>query len=223
MHWVTERWLGGTLTNFQTVRSRLARLEQLEKLEETGELQNYSKKMISTLTRERKKIKRNLEGLRKMGRIPAAMVVFDVRHEHIAVKEARKMGVPTVCLLDTDGDPDFADIAIPGNDDSMRAVDIVARELAASIKEGVAARPEGFVPLPDMAPEEKSSDRERGGRDRGGRGGRGGDRGGRGGDNPRRRPPQGGGRGGDRGASAPAAAPAPAVDAAPAAGGEAQA
>ncbi len=142
MHYVTERWLGGTLTNFRTIRSRLARLEELERLEETGELGNYSKKMISTLSRERKKMKRNLEGIRKMDKMPAVMVLIDPGFEHIAVKEARKLDIPTVCLIDTEGDPDNADIPIPGNDDSMRAIDIVMRELADAVIEGMASRPE---------------------------------------------------------------------------------
>jgi len=142
MHYVTERWLGGTLTNFQTVRSRLARLEELERLEDTGELQNYSKKMISTLQREKKKIKRNLEGVRRMNKLPAVMVIFDTGYEHIAVHEARKLKVPTVGLIDTDGDPAFTDIPIPGNDDSMRGIEIIMRELADAVLEGMAARPE---------------------------------------------------------------------------------
>jgi len=150
MHYVTERWLGGTLTNFQTIRSRLARLEELEQLEETGELANYSKKMISNLQREKKKIKRNLEGIRRMDKLPNALIVMDVGHEHIAVREAKKLGIPTICLIDTEGDPDYADIPIPGNDDSMRAIEIVSRELADSILEGIAARPEE-QPAPSQA------------------------------------------------------------------------
>lgn len=154
MHYVTERWLGGTLTNFQTVRARLARLEELERLEETGELGNYSKKMISTLQREKKKIKRNLEGLRKMNSFPSVMVAFDVGHEHIAVREAKKLGIPTVCLIDTNADPDYADIPIPGNDDSMRAAEIIARELADSVLTGLEARPEEAPAGEETAPSE---------------------------------------------------------------------
>ncbi len=142
MHYVSERWLGGTLTNFQTIRSRLARLEELERLEETGEIANYSKKMISTLQREKKKIKRNLEGIRRMDKLPSVLVIVDPAYEYIAVKEARKLGIPTVALIDTDGDPDPIDIIIPGNDDSMRAIDIVLRELADAVLEGLQSRPE---------------------------------------------------------------------------------
>lgn len=136
MHWVTERWLGGTLTNFRTIRSRLKRLVELERLEETGEMANYSKKMESQLRRERKKITRNLEGIRNMDKLPGCLVVVDVRREINAILEARKLGIPTVCLLDTDGDPDLADIPIPGNDDSMRSIDVIIRELCAAVSDG---------------------------------------------------------------------------------------
>ncbi len=159
MHYVSERWLGGTLTNFQTIRSRLARLEELEKLEETGEINNYSKKMISTLQRERKKMKRNLDGIRKMTKLPAVMVIIDPGYEHIAVKEARKLKIPTICLIDTEGDPDVADIAIPGNDDSMRAIDIVLRELSASVQEGLQVRPEEKMEVAEAAGEGKAARR----------------------------------------------------------------
>jgi small subunit ribosomal protein S2 len=141
MHYVTERWLGGTLTNFRTIRSRLQRLEELEAIEKDGKLGDYSKKMVSSLTRERRKIQRNLAGVRNMNRLPGVLVVVDVRREHIAVKEAKKLGIPTVCLIDTDSDPDFADIPIPGNDDAMRAIAIVIDQLVAAIEEGKRSRP----------------------------------------------------------------------------------
>src|SRR5258705_198375 len=132
MHYVSERWLGGTLTNFKTIRDRLKRLDELEKLWETGQIETYSKKMKSTLNREMTKIKTNLEGIRKMDRMPGVMVLIDTRREHIAVSEAKKLGVPTVALIDTDSDPDPIDLPIPGNDDAMRAVEIVMKELADS-------------------------------------------------------------------------------------------
>jgi len=140
MPYVTERWLGGTLTNFRTIRSRLKRLEELEKLMGSEEWENYSKKMASQLQRERKKIDRNLGGIRGLDRLPGALVVVDVRRETNALKEARTLGIPTVCLLDTDGDPDMVDIPIPGNDDAMRAIELVVRELTAAAKEGKTAR-----------------------------------------------------------------------------------
>jgi small subunit ribosomal protein S2 len=140
MHYVSERWLGGTLTNFRTIRQRLNRLEELEKLWATGSIETYSKKMKSTLQREMDKIKTNLEGIRKMERMPGVMFIIDTRREHIAVKEARKLGVPTVALIDTDSDPDLIDLPIPGNDDAMRAVEIILHELAESVIEGKTGR-----------------------------------------------------------------------------------
>src|SRR5215211_6160954 len=140
MHYVSERWLGGTLTNFRTILARLLRLEELEKLWETGSIETYSKKMKSTLQREMEKIKANLEGIRRMERMPGIMFLIDTRREHIAVKEAKKLGVTTVALIDTDSDPDLIDLPIPGNDDAMRAVEIITRELADAAIEGKSGR-----------------------------------------------------------------------------------
>ncbi|MSR69916.1 MAG: 30S ribosomal protein S2 [Phycisphaerales bacterium] len=140
MPYITERWLGGLLTNFRTVRDRLKRLEELEALVAGGGMKSYSKKMESQLTRELKKIYRNLNGVRSMSRLPAAMVVVDVSREMNAVREAKNLGIPTICLIDTDGDPDYSDIPIPGNDDSMRSIDLILRELAASVMEGKTQR-----------------------------------------------------------------------------------
>src|SRR5437762_9156419 len=142
MHYVNERWLGGTLTNFRTIRARLNRLEELEKLWATGQIDTFSKKMKSTLQREMDKIKANLEGIRRMERMPGIMFLIDTRREHIAVKEARKLGVTTVAMIDTDSDPDLIDLPIPGNDDAMRAIEIIVRELADAVIEAKAARPE---------------------------------------------------------------------------------
>ena len=137
---VRERWLGGTLTNFKTIRSRLARLEQIEELERSGKINDFSKKMKSTIDRERRKITRNLEGIRNMTRLPGALVIVDVHREQIAVKEARKLGIPAVCLVDTDSDPDCADLVIPGNDDAMRSIELVVRLLADAVEEGKKGR-----------------------------------------------------------------------------------
>jgi len=142
MHYVSERWLGGTLTNFRTIRARLNRLEELEKLWATGQIETYSKKMKATLQREMEKIKTNLEGIRKMERMPGVMFIIDTRREHIAVKEAKKLGVKTIALIDTDSDPDLIDLPIPGNDDAMRAIEIIMHELAEAVIEGKTARPE---------------------------------------------------------------------------------
>ena len=143
MHYVSERWLGGTLTNFRTIRQRLNRLDELDKLWDTGAIEaGYSKKMKATLGRERDKIKANLEGIRKMERMPGVMFIIDTRREHIAVKEAKKLGVPTIALIDTDSDPDLIDLPIPGNDDAMRAVEIIVHELAEAAIEGKSGRGE---------------------------------------------------------------------------------
>ncbi|MEY2795384.1 MAG: ribosomal protein, partial [Planctomycetota bacterium] len=126
---------------------------------ESGELKNYSKKMESQLLRERKKIQRNLGGVRQMTQMPGALVVVDTNREKNALLEAKSLGIPTVCLVDTDGDPDLVNIPIPGNDDSMRTIDIVIRELCDAVKKGK----EGRSTSAGEAPE---GDRA-GGRDRG--------------------------------------------------------
>ena len=143
MHYVIERWLGGTLTNFRTIRSRLARLEELEAIEAAGMAEKYSKKMIATLTRERRKIQRNLEGIRRMDKLPGALVLVDVRREHIAAREARKLQIPVVALIDTDSDPDFVDIPIPANDDAMRAIELILGHLGEAVQGALRARPAG--------------------------------------------------------------------------------
>ena len=140
MHYVSERWLGGTLTNFRTIRERLKRLEQLEKLFETGEIETYSKKMKSTLNREMTKIKGNLEGVRKMDKIPGIIFIIDTKREHIAVNEAKKLGIKTIALIDTDGDPSQIDLPIPGNDDAMRAIALIVSQLADAAIEGKQGR-----------------------------------------------------------------------------------
>ncbi len=140
MPYVSERWLGGTLTNFRTIRSRLTRLAELEALEADGRASEFGKKQASRNTRERRKIARNLSGIREMSKLPGALVVIDVQREHLAVREARTMGIPTVCLIDTDSDPDFADIPIPGNDDAMRSIETILEHMVASVREGMRAR-----------------------------------------------------------------------------------
>lgn len=142
MHYVSERWLGGTLTNFRTIRARLNRLEELEKLFTTGQIETYSKKMKATLQREMTKIKTNLDGIRKMNHIPGVMVLIDTRREHIAVKEAKRTGVKTIALIDTDSDPDLIDLPIPANDDAMRAIELILKELADAAIEGKVGRTE---------------------------------------------------------------------------------
>ncbi|MBI5432404.1 MAG: 30S ribosomal protein S2 [Planctomycetes bacterium] len=133
---VTERWIGGTLTNFSVIRSRLRRLEELEQLDENGAMQELPKKMQSNLRRERKKIERNLSGIREMTSIPGAVVIVDPAREHNAVREARRLGVPLVGILDTDCDPSLVDIVIPGNDDALKSVRVLIESLASAVEEG---------------------------------------------------------------------------------------
>jgi small subunit ribosomal protein S2 len=133
MPYVADRWLGGTLTNFRTIRDRLQRLEELEKIIAGEEIHTYSKKMQSTLNREHRKIYHNLHGIRTMNRLPECLVVVDPKKEKNAVKEARKLGIATVSLIDTDCDPDQVDLPIPGNDDSMRSIELVINLLADAI------------------------------------------------------------------------------------------
>lgn len=150
MPYINDRWLGGTLTNFRTIRNRLSRLEHLEKMRETEEILKYSKKMQSALGREYRKMYRNLNGIRTMSRLPECLVVIDPRKEKNAVNEARKQGVTTVALIDTDCDPDLVDLPIPGNDDSIRSIEIVLQQLAAAVLEGKAMAKD-YVPASHTA------------------------------------------------------------------------
>ena len=138
MPYVIERWLGGTLTIFLTIRARLKRLEQLEELESTGKLSLYSKKIQSSLMRELNRIKKNLDGIREMHRVPGVLIVVDPKNENIAVKEANKLGIPVIAILDTDCDPEEIDIPIPGNDDAIRSVQVLLEKMVDSINEGKA-------------------------------------------------------------------------------------
>jgi len=136
MPYVAERWLGGTLTNYTTIRKRLQRLNEIETMEKDGSINVYNKKEISSIMREKRKLRRNLEGLRMMERLPAALVVIDPSHEAIAIQEADRIKAATICLIDTDGDPQVADIAIPCNDDSFRVVQILLGRLADAVISG---------------------------------------------------------------------------------------
>lgn len=136
MPFVAERWLGGTLTNFRTVRSRLGRLEEVEKIRGGEEINTYSKKMQAALGREYRKMYRNLNGLRTLNRMPECLVIIDPTKEKNAVKEARALGITTVSLIDTDCDPDLIDLPIPGNDDGIRSIELIMRHLAEAILVG---------------------------------------------------------------------------------------
>ena len=139
MPYVSERWLGGTLTNFRTIRSRLSRLEELERILQSDEIDEYSKKMQASLKREYRKMYRNLNGMRTMDRMPACIVIVDPRKEKNTVSEADKLGVTTVALIDTDCDPDRVDLPIPGNDDGIRSIEVVIKHLADAVLAGKAS------------------------------------------------------------------------------------
>jgi small subunit ribosomal protein S2 len=136
MPFVNDRWLGGTLTNFRTIRSRLGRLEELEDVKNTDKINTYSKKAQSALTREYRKMFRNLNGIRTMNRLPECLVIVDPKKEKNAVSEAQKLGVATVALIDTDCDPDVVDLPIPGNDDSMRSIELIMKMLSDAVLAG---------------------------------------------------------------------------------------
>lgn len=160
MPFVSERWLGGALTNFRTIRSRLTRLEQLEKIMSTDEINTFSKKMQSALNREYRKIYRNLNGLRTLNRIPECLVIVDPSKEKNAIREAKRLGITTVALIDTDSDPESIDLPIPGNDDGIRSIELIIGQLADAVLAGKAQNPEvqkqrgGAQGAPAITPEE---------------------------------------------------------------------
>ncbi len=140
MPYVNHRWLGGMLTNFSTVFKRLQRMKELESIEVTGAAAGYTKKETLQLQREKVKLTKTLGGLRDMGKVPAAVWVVDNKKEHIAVDEARKLGIPVIAVLDTNCDPDEVDYPIPGNDDAIRSAALLTRVIADAVAEGLIAR-----------------------------------------------------------------------------------
>lgn len=141
MFYINSRWLGGTLTNFKTIRSRVERLNKLENMEKVGEFNLLPKKEVIKLKAERDKLEKNLGGIKEMTKLPDVLFVVDTKKEHIAVQEAKSLGIPVVALLDTNCDPEPIDYVIPGNDDAIRAVSLIAGAIANAVieaKEGVA-------------------------------------------------------------------------------------
>ena len=135
-YYVNERWLGGMMTNFKTIQKRVARLRQLEKMEEDGTFDVLPKKEVLGLRHEMEKLNKNLGGIKEMKKLPAALFVVDPRKEHIAVLEARKLNIPIVATVDTNCDPDEVDYVIPANDDAIRAVRLLASKMADAVLEG---------------------------------------------------------------------------------------
>jgi small subunit ribosomal protein S2 len=136
MPYVNNRWLGGMLTNFQTIYGRLKRLRELRDMDRSGAFEFLAKKEVLKLRHEKEKLERNLAGIQDMERLPEAVFVIDTKKEHIAVKEARKLGIPVVAIVDTNCDPDEVDFIIPGNDDAIRACSLVTKVLADAVQEG---------------------------------------------------------------------------------------
>lgn len=136
MYFVNQRWLGGMLTNFKTIQSRIGRLRKIEKMEADSDFELLPKKEVIKLKAEQDKLEKNLGGIKDMKRLPGALFIVDPRKEHIAVMEARSLGIPVVAIVDTNCDPDEADYVIPGNDDAIRAVKLIAAKLADAVLEG---------------------------------------------------------------------------------------
>ena len=217
MPYVTERWLGGMLTNFNTVRKSVKKMQSIEKMLGDGSFDSITKKERLTLSRDKEKMEKVLGGIAQLGRVPAALFIVDIGHEHIALAEAKRLGISTFGVVDTNCDPNKVDFAIPANDDATKSIAIVTNYITAAIAEGLAERQaakdeEGEDTATDQENERRAARLEaeaqaEGGRGRGGRGQGGGNRGGgpgagrgpgQGGGGQRRRTPQGGGPGGQR-------------------------
>jgi small subunit ribosomal protein S2 len=141
MPYMSMRWLGGTLTNFRTVKQSVSRLKELEAAETDGTFEKLVKHEVLTLRRERDKLDASLGGIKDMNRLPDALFVIDIGHENIAIQEAKKLGIPVIAVVDTNYDPNLVDYAIPGNDDAIRAVQLYVRAAADAVLEGKAAAP----------------------------------------------------------------------------------
>ena len=211
MPFVTERWLGGMLTNFNTVRKSVKKMQSIEKMLNDGSFDSITKKERLTLSRDRDKMDKVLGGIAQLGRVPAALFIVDIGHEHIALAEAKRLGIMTLGVVDTNCDPNKVDFAIPGNDDATKSIAIISNYLTAAIAEGLAERQAAKDDeVDDTVDDDKEkraarleaeaqaeAGRGRGGRGRGGNAGPGG--GGTGPGGQRRRTSGPGGGGGQRG------------------------
>ncbi len=198
MPFVTERWLGGMLTNFNTVRKSVKKMQSIEKMLGDGSFDSITKKERLTLTRDKEKMEKVLGGIAQLGRVPAALFIVDIGHEHIALAEAKRLGITTFGLVDTNCDPNKVDFAIPANDDATKSIAILANYLTAAIAEGLAerqaAKEEETEEMSDDEKERKAARMEAEAQAEGGRGGgRGRGPGAPGGGGQRRRTPGGGG------------------------------
>ena len=163
MFFVNNRWLGGTLTNFRTIRTSIDKLNEIDKMEREGKFELLPKKEVIKLMAEREKLQKNLGGIREMKKLPGALFVVDPKNEHIAVAEARILGIPIVAIVDTNCDPDEVDYVIPGNDDAIRAVKLIAGKMADAIlegKQGEQLEDEAEEAAPEAAPAEEAAAEE---------------------------------------------------------------
>ena len=204
MPFVTERWLGGMLTNFNTVRKSVKKMQSIEKMLGDGSFDSITKKERLTLSRDKDKMEKVLGGIAQLGRVPAALFIVDIGHEHIALAEAKRLGIATFGVVDTNCDPNKVDFAIPGNDDATKSIAIIVNYITAAIAEGLAerqaAKDEDVEDISDDEKERKAAKLQQEAEAEGGRGGRGRGQGGPGGagGGQRRRTPGGAG-GGNRG------------------------
>jgi small subunit ribosomal protein S2 len=166
---VTERWLGGTLTNFQTIKKQIRRLKEIEQAQEEGAYDFFTKKEQLLFQREREKLNRYLEGIKRMGRLPGALYVVDAKKERIAIAEANKLGIPVIAIVDTNADPDLITVPIPGNDDAIRSVALITRALVDVMSEARAQVPlreasedgEGMTYSTESEPEAEADEQRR--------------------------------------------------------------
>lgn len=160
MYFVNERWLGGTLTNFKTIKSRVRRLEEIEKMEEDGTFDILPKKEVIGIKKEYEKLNKNLRGIRNMKKIPNALIIVDPKKEEIAIKEARKLHIPVFGIVDTNCDPDMVDYVIPGNDDAVRSVKLILGVLTNAIAEATGKEVIDYVSEEDKAKASKKAKKE---------------------------------------------------------------
>ncbi len=160
MFYVNERWLGGMLTNFRTIQTRIARLKELETMFEDGSTEKYTKKEVILMRRELDKLEKNLGGIKDMKKLPGAIFIIDSKKEEIAVLEARKLHIPVVATVDTNCDPDVIDYPIPANDDAIRAVKLLASKMADAVLEGRQGQQEDAEEAPEAAAEEAEAPAE---------------------------------------------------------------
>jgi small subunit ribosomal protein S2 len=163
MPYVNRRWLGGMLTNYQTVRQSIKRLDGIQEMMDSGKTEGLKKKEVLNLTREQEKLEKSIGGIKKMGGLPDALFVIDVDHERIAIQEANKLGIPVVAVVDSNSNPDGVDYVIPGNDDSMRAIRLYTANVADAILEGRASvatadASEEFVEVAEESAEESAAE-----------------------------------------------------------------